>query len=289
MAGTPSPPGPRACGATIDVAVATRGLEGLRRVAASGWWPEVDGVRYVVSWQDSQGAPVPEALACRDDVEVHRLDTPGLSANRNNALSHCRADIVMPSDDDICYRPAHFARVRRALGEHPDIDYALFRYGSAWGKSYPAEGYAVGRHLARGHHACTYEMALRRRALLERGVAYDLRFGPGAPLACGEDPLLELTMRRLGMKGRYFPQEICVNTSLPTGLRRIADPAVIRAMGALIVWEWRGSWPLRTPLKGWRLWRTGQAPAGQALLHIWAGALWAVCHRPPWRGRGRKE
>ena len=84
---------------TLDIAIVTHRPEGIARVAAMNL-PVIDGVRYVVSWQSHEEAPVPESLV-RDDVEIHRFDGRGISLNRNHAYDHCRADIVLNADDDL--------------------------------------------------------------------------------------------------------------------------------------------------------------------------------------------
>lgn len=56
-------------GCRLQVLVCTLGAEGIRRVCASSH-PEVDGVRYLVSWQQPDGhVDVPEEIKKRNDFE----------------------------------------------------------------------------------------------------------------------------------------------------------------------------------------------------------------------------
>lgn len=87
---------------TLQVAIPTHAPEGISRIERV-LLPPREGVGYVVSWQDHRNARIPDAVAARDDVEVLRFDGRGLSANRNNALEHCRADIILIGDDDLVY------------------------------------------------------------------------------------------------------------------------------------------------------------------------------------------
>lgn len=51
----------------LDVAISTYQPQGLQRVADMNL-PQVEGVRYVVSWQQHGGARIPEQLL-RNDVK----------------------------------------------------------------------------------------------------------------------------------------------------------------------------------------------------------------------------
>ena len=57
---------------TLDLAMITHGPQGIERVATV-LLPPQPGVRYVVSWQRHENAPIPTALL-RPDVEIHRFD-----------------------------------------------------------------------------------------------------------------------------------------------------------------------------------------------------------------------
>ena len=70
--------------------------------------PPIDGVEYLVSWQqadDFTPHELPEEIADRSDVEVTTLPGLGLSRNRNNCFLHASADICLICDDDCRYTP----------------------------------------------------------------------------------------------------------------------------------------------------------------------------------------
>ena len=79
---------------TLDVAISTYKRDGIRKVEKM-LPPPQEGVKYVVSWQEHDDNPIPSELSSRADVEVYRLDKKGLSNNRNNAISHCKGDIIL--------------------------------------------------------------------------------------------------------------------------------------------------------------------------------------------------
>ena len=111
---------------TLDLIIATHSAAGIERVAAMVL-PPVEGVRYVVSWQNSGDTALPDALK-RDDIEVHRTDTVGLSSNRNNALDYSTGDIRLIVDDDLVFTAGQLRSVISTFESHPELDVALFRY-----------------------------------------------------------------------------------------------------------------------------------------------------------------
>jgi hypothetical protein len=56
---------------TLNLAIVTHKEDGIKRVVDMNL-PHVDGVRYIVSWQSSEGVKLPEALY-REDMEIIRI------------------------------------------------------------------------------------------------------------------------------------------------------------------------------------------------------------------------
>lgn len=108
----------RSC--TLDVAIITHTPQGIDRVASMRL-PHIDGVSYVVSWQDHRDTQVPDSLASRDDVKVIRFDRSGLSLNRNNSFRHCTSDIILCADDDLTYMPEGLTAIMKLFADNPDV------------------------------------------------------------------------------------------------------------------------------------------------------------------------
>ena len=237
----------------LDVCIVTHGADGLEKVAAMDL-PKVDGVRYVVSWQTPGGAKVPEALM-RPDIKMCTTHSEGSSANRNNAFDHSSAPLILVADNDVTYTSESLLSVIRAFDTHPEVDVATFQY-SGTGKSYPAEEQAITRRVPKGLTFSAIEIALRRRALEK--VRFDTRYGvKGSEYPLGEDEKFMLDAVRAGLNCRYFPIVIASHPHLSTGSRPIADPRAAAGTGALIRGWYPWSWPLRIPLKAWRLRKSG--------------------------------
>lgn len=254
---------------TLDVAICTYGPRGLAKVE-SMLLPEEDGVRYVVSWQEHGGAPVPHGLIRRKDVEVHRLEESGLSNNRNNALSHCRGDIVLIADDDLVYAVGAFRKIRESFMAAPGVDIITFRVLFPNPKSYPPDGAVLDSPLPKGYWISSIEMALRRSSL--GGLRFSPLLGLGAPeMHCGEEELFFVEAVKGGLKARHSSIEICSHPSDTTGGG--VTPGILKGQGCVMRVVYPRSVWARIVLKAWRLSRGGRCGFLEALSHLLRGAF----------------
>ncbi|MDE6438775.1 MAG: hypothetical protein K2L62_03870, partial [Muribaculaceae bacterium] len=109
------------------------------------------------------------------------------------------------------------------------------------------------------------------------------QFGPGnRRFSAGEDTVLAMTARNMGLRSRFFPVTIATHPGLTTGLRPVADSGVTRSKGAAITLEHPASFLLRLPLAAWRDSRAGRAPILRSLYNLFAGAALIMADRPLW-------
>lgn len=240
--------------------------------------PEVDGVEYVVSWQQHEDAPIPGKLQSRHDIKIYRFEQKGLSNNRNNALMKATGDICLIADDDLIYTESQLKAVKAAFQNHPEIDLAVFQYtGPYHRKTYPTTELSLVK-VPRYFHPVNFEMAFRRKAAFtDRPLRFNLHFGPGAQvLTAGEDDILFLTARRLGLNCRFFPITITTHNDMPTGGRKVTDPGVLRTNGAIIALTHPITFPARLPVNAWRIKKSGRAGFWNALKLMTQGAIYAL-------------
>lgn len=266
---------------TLDVLISTHGPEGIRRVGRMNM-PSVEGVRYIVTWQGHGGAEIPPSLLTRDDVEVCRVESMGLSCNRNEGISRSRADIYLIADDDLRYTMHDLCGVIEAFEKRPSMDVAVFMYDGPDGKSYPAVETPLFP-LPRGYFPTSFEIAVRRSERTSV-MRFDPRFGLGSGVFhVGEEDVFLLHGRSLGLDMRFIPHRVTTHAGLTTGLRQISDPRVLRGAGAGIFYYYPVTAVLRVPLKAWRLSRSGRAPLFRSLAQLAIGALYAaILLRKPW-------
>lgn len=257
---------------TLDVAIATHTPEGIQRVASMDL-PVIDGVSYIVSWQDHRDAPIPQQLTERDDVTILRFDGKGLSRNRNNALSHCNSDVILISDDDTRLYTDGIYRLIDTFTADPDLDLATLRADYAGThKYYPSGNCRLRLPLPKNYFVSSIEIAFRRNSTGNPEFHPD--FGIGSDhMHGGEDELLLLSAIRRGLNCQYIPLTICSHPQESTGTKPILSGKNIRAMGCIIALTYPVSCILRLPLKAWRIHRRGQSSLPKALLYLASGAL----------------
>lgn len=255
---------------TLDLAIATCRPEGIARVAKM-ILPPIPGVRYVVSWQAHDNAPIPSTLM-RPDVAVHRFDGIGQSLNRNNATGKCTGDIIVFSDDDLIYYPDGLRQLIEAFEKKPEMDFAIFKSIRDGAAEIPPVEIPVGDPLPGNFYVSCFELALRR------STAGHLRFSPefglnSSKMHGGEDEIILLSAIRKGLNCRYLPIVVCAHEHPTTGTKARFSNENLRASGCVVALTFPRTAVLRIPLKAWRVWRKGQASLPRALLYLTAGAL----------------
>ncbi|MBD5238580.1 MAG: glycosyltransferase family 2 protein [Bacteroidales bacterium] len=258
---------------SLDLAVATHRPEGIRRVAKM-ILPPADGITYVVSWQNHQDAPVPPELSARPDVKIFRFDGVGQSNNRNNAVAHCQAEIILHSDDDIIYLKEGLEGLRLIFKENPAVDVATFisRHGDM--TRFPQREVKLTERFPKGYSVACFEIAFRGR--IKERILCCPELGLGSrKLHGGEDEMFLYSAIKRGLDCRFFPLMICEHPHDSTGTKGTVTAENIMAFGCVIALTYPWSSPLRLPLKAWRLWRSGRSPLVKGLWLLLRGALMA--------------
>lgn len=256
---------------TLDLALITHGADGINRIMAQEL-PEVEGIRYIVSWQNHQNAKIPQELLKRSDIEIHRLDVPGLSNNRNNAIDHATADIVLFADDDIHYKAEMLRGVIDTYEANPDVDVATFKSIMCEKKKFPSTATLLSTKLPKYYMPNSIEISFRRK------TAGDMRCCPELGLASprlhgGEDEMFVFAAIKRGLRCKFFPMTVCEHPHPSTGTKAKFTPQNMQACGCIIALTYPLSCILRVPLKAWRVAKAGQASLFSALYNLIAGAL----------------
>lgn len=257
---------------TADIAISTYKHRGIARLAA-GALPHIDNVRYIISWQNHDNAPVPQSLRERDDVTVVRCNRYGQSHNRNNALQHCTSDIIIISDDDLIYHPEGIKQLISAFEQTPEMELATFRSIHDPDIIFPDRETRLSLPLPKGYYVSCFEMAVRRNSPAGR-LRFNPEFGLNSPrMHGGEDEMFLLSALRRGLDCRFLPVTVCTHPDVSTGLKGTLSPENLRSMGCTIAFYYRTGAIARIPLKAWRLYRAGQSPLLRALRFLTQGAL----------------
>jgi hypothetical protein len=241
--------------------------------------PRVDGVRYIVSWQKHGNAPIPAEISERTDIEVWRTDATTISENRNNALNHCSADIVLNSDDDLIYTADGLRAVIDTFEHDKDVQLACFKFDYGYNyKSYPTEICSLKR-MPKYMWVNTFEMAVRRNSPAG-DLRFDVRFGPGSKyLGTGEDEYYLLQARRRGYVCKFYPITIGAHPNLTHAAQRITDRKIMCGMGAVIAATYRVTALPRLVLKAWRMKKAEQIDFLPGLVSLFKGYFYYIFTR----------
>lgn len=218
----------------IDILICTidDGLMNVSQVLMS----QNTDVHYVVSVQHTR--PIDEMseawrrnldeLRSRTDVVVTTLEGRGLSRNRNNALRHATADIIVIADDDCRYTPEAIDAIINAYYDRPLADIICFRaadYASnLFSKPYPQHATTYEEACRQGYYPASVEITLNRKALERARLQFDERFGLGATYPASEETILLCDAHRAGLRAFTVPQIIVRTNPATTGSRFLDDP-----------------------------------------------------------------
>lgn len=266
---------------TVEILICTidEGVGGIGEVLM----PPIPFVHYVVSVQyTTAGAPeIPAVLADRLDVTVTTLEGRGLSRNRNNALAHSTADIVVISDDDCRYTPEAIAAVREAFAAQPEADVLCFEAAGFDGrtfKRYPSAPMSYADARREGYSPASVELAFRRESLMQFGFRFDERFGLGSDYPAGEEEVLLCDLLKAGAHIGFVPQVIVSTDAATTGRRFLCDARLQVTKGAVF----RRCYGVPSAL-----WRTLKEGAHHFVynhvnpLPIWCNMLRGILHNSP--------
>lgn len=230
----------------LDICIAAYRRKGLESIAALEH-PVMPGVRYIVAWQNA-GDPVdaiPESLTRREDFLIVPNDTRGSGANRQVALNAAEAPLVLISDDDVSYQSKGLRDLIEAFTSRPECDFLLVKYHSESNpRPYPDYEFDMRREPA-GFFFGGPEIAVRLKAVRNRGISFNPLFGVNSEFCAGEDNLFVYGMMRKGLTGHFVPVTVCGHESDSTGMRATSTPEYLRAKGAAFTYIHPFTWPLR--------------------------------------------
>lgn len=247
--------------------------------------PHTPDVHYVVSMQhtrplDDEAAwgEALSALRQRNDVTVTTIEGRGLSRNRNNALRHATADVIVIADDDCRYSPSSIDVIRQAYAERPEADIICFAaetYDAKPLRFYPDAPMGYAEACRRGYSPASVEVTFRRAAVVAQALSFDERFGLGSRFPAGEEDVFIADALRAGLRVDFVPRVIVSTDAVTTGRRFLSDARLQEAKGAVF----RRRFGTRSAL-----WRTFKEGAHHLVfnhvnpLPIWSNMLRGLCN-----------
>lgn len=259
-------------GVKLQVLICTYGRSGLSRVAEASH-PEIPGVEYLVCIQDDGSVTdhdAPKALM-RNDIKFIVSSSIGLSVNRNIAIYHASAPLLLISDDDVDYTEEGLKAVMDGFDNNPEADILTFKYASPSSrKYYPSVSFPLGRP-PKGYFASSIEIAMRRESVQGK-VWFNENFGVRAIFPSGEEEIFLRDCLDKGLNGIFIPTTIATHTGLTTSERNLMYASRPQTKGAVFLHLHPLDWPLRMVMHAIReipLWRKGLVPSPLSYCSNW--------------------
>lgn len=262
---------------TISILISTIG-ERINQVAAI-LLPPISDVDYVISLQSDQPIRLPGSLKKRDDVSIFRIKGKGLSANRNNALSHATGDLLVLADDDITLKAEYLRKLQRLAEAHPETDIFSLQALTPQGQKlhyYPRTHFTYP-HVPRGYYFSSMGLVLRWGNFYPK---FDTRFGLGSEqLHMCEEQVFLHQCHKQGLRIDYYPQPLLITPSDTTSRRYVTDPSLQQARGAMLtIIHGTPMALLRFLSTALRMWR--QVPVLSHLRNLYKGLKYIKTHEP---------
>lgn len=130
----------------------------------------------------------------------------GLSRSRNMAIYHAHSDICLICDDDETLEPDYVETIINAFEKYPDIDILTFIVHSPRKLIYPSYEKKVGYIGAM--KTASWQIAFRRKKIVEKGIRFDEKMGSGTGNGGGEENKFLFDCLKHKLKIRYIPKLI---------------------------------------------------------------------------------
>lgn len=245
----------------LQVMICSYGKDGIERVVEANH-PQAEGVEYLVSWQRDGNYDIPKELI-RDDFKIVTSTTKGLSANRNIAISHASAPLLLVSDDDVVYTEEGLRKIIESFDTHPDADIIAFKYvSSTHNKFYPSDAASLSSP-PKGYFVSSIEIAFRKNKVKGK-IWFNENFGIGGLFPSGEEDIFIHDCIDAGLKGIFLPHDIARHDAPTTSGRNLNLPSRPQTKGAVFLRLHPRQWGLRMIAHALReipLWRKGLVPS----------------------------
>lgn len=148
-----------------------------------------------------------EFFAEKDNQRIRKLDVNqrGLSNSRNLALDNAIGDICLICDDDEEMQPDYKQTIERAFEELPQADIIIFLVKNHACKL-KKKIYCLSKLDCL--KVCSWQIAFRRKKILDAGIRFDPQLGAGTVQGCGEENKFLLDCLNAGVSIYHHPSHI---------------------------------------------------------------------------------
>jgi len=207
-------------------------------------------------------------------LEVIPVQERGLAKSRNRAAAMATGDILVPTDDDVIFLPDALTQISAAFSRQYDaqiltfqvVDEELKTY-----KTYPANRFRHNLNSIR--RVYSIEIALRREAIVDRGLAWDEAFGLNSHYPGGLEQAFLKNVLDLGLPAYYEPVPIVLHPPNSTGYNHTPESGFFRGAVYAKLFGY-GALPLLAGFAAKNSWRTGSVYGAMVYTRqLYLGAL----------------
>ncbi|MDE7096356.1 MAG: glycosyltransferase, partial [Muribaculaceae bacterium] len=221
-------------------------------------------------WQTNDNTSLPPQLE-REDFKIITSDTKGIAVNRNIALCHATAPVLLISDDDTDYTEENLNAVLKGFRDYPDADILTFRFESESVKKIYPESVCPLDSPPKGYFISSIEIAFRKDSVKGK-VWFNEYFGVGALFRSGEEDIFIRDCLDSGMSGFFLPETIVRHDAPTTSTRDMRSPLRPMTKGAVFLRLHPRDWTLRMIAHAIReipMWIKGEVPSPVSFCHNW--------------------
>lgn len=176
-------------------------------------------------------------------VECYSLNDRGLSKSRNNAIMRASADIICIADDDMSYSATYKKDILEEFNKHPEADVIIFNvltYGGDRESVHINKFKKILKHEYKDFGSVHF--AIKREKLIANNIWFNIKFGSGSKINCGEDTIFMHDLLKKKFKVYKSPITIASvdmsSSSWFTGYNEL----FFRNKGKLVKYIYKHSW-----------------------------------------------
>ena len=144
-------------------------------------------------------------------VKIVCSNTIGVACNRNITLENSNADICLLADDDLIYTDNYERIVLDSFKENPDVDVIIFNLVEPIGRRFITKKRFYINHFNYMRFGAV-RISFRRKSIIDNGIKFDERFGPGSSIPIGEDTIFLRDCLKAGLRILAVPDFILTLT-----------------------------------------------------------------------------
>lgn len=187
--------------------------QGIHKILENSY-PQHDNMNYLVIHQvldstEDEYSSVYKKVKAHNNAEIIISRTKGLSLSRNIALSKCKTDFIIFSDDDNSYNDNLYQIVTNEIKNNSNAHFFSFIIGDKMGglfKDYKDKPYYHTKRtiLRLSSIENCYDMSFIKK----HSVRFDEMFGLGSLYPACEQPIFASDLLSKGAVGMYLPHVI---------------------------------------------------------------------------------